>query len=49
MGKQLCEFVTREGVYFCEWELTERELRLKPKDNRPSYTDNKIFITGTPE
>lgn len=21
-GKRICEWVTREGVYFCEWQLS---------------------------
>jgi hypothetical protein len=44
-----CELVTREGVYFCNWELNERELVLKPKESRPSYKENKTLIYGTPE
>lgn len=48
-GKHYCQLVTRDGVYFCQWQLNEQELKLKPKENRPSNNEFIYLIYGTPE
>ncbi len=41
--------IIREGVYFCEWELIQHYIKLKPIDSRPDYKKVDYIIYGTPD